>query len=185
MRPSPRLLALIAAGHLVLPLAQACEKAAAPEARPTGELGPEMARRMPAALGSFRAVTAAAETRSEVHGNAVPGLERTFESDGREARLRVVDTQHARQLKQAFRTALGLEMRSPDERLVNTVVQGEPAFVQWSHASGESELEVLACDRYLVSVKVWPTTEAEEAKRLVPGGLHALLGCPAPETPAR
>ncbi|MFO0692958.1 MAG: hypothetical protein U0230_05340 [Polyangiales bacterium] len=176
-----RLLVLLAVGTTLAPVSAGCGKASAPERTPSGDPGP----RLPDALGPFHAVTAAAQTRSEVHGNAVPGLERTYELEGREARLRVVDTLHARQLKQAFRTALGLEMRGADELLVNTVVQGEPAFVQWSHASGESELEVLACDRYLVSVKVWPTTEAEEAKRLVPGGLHALLGCPAPETPAR
>ncbi len=134
-----------------------------------------IAAAFPDAIGPFRAVGEARPGAAQLHGRELVSAERAYDDHGREATLRIVDVSTEPAIVSSFAVARGLAIDELDALTRAVRVARSPAVVQWTRDTGESELQVLVRERYLVTLKVWPADRREEAEEIFPAPVAEAL----------
>jgi hypothetical protein len=153
---------------LAAPLGLGCDRASDERAPGAAPSGARLGRYFPESLKAFRPAGPTRSGVAEVSGRALVSGERTYEDEGREAVLRIIDVSGEPALRKAFALARELRLDHLDEIAHPLTVAHEPAVVQWSRSTAESEAQVLVAARYLVSLRVWPADRPDEAIALLP-----------------
>jgi hypothetical protein len=142
-----------------------CARDDAPEeAEPRAAIG----ERFPDAIGVFHAVGDVRPGVAEAFGRRLVSAERAYDDAGREATLRIVDVTSERSLVTAFALARDITIDELDALTRPGHVAHQPAVVQWTRDTGESEVQVLVSERYLVTLKIWPADRRDEARDFFP-----------------
>ncbi len=124
--------------------------------------------RFPDAIGAFRAAGATRPGVAELGGRRLVSAERSYDDHGREATLRILDVSTEPSLVRSFAVARELTVDELDLLTKPIRVAHEPALVQWTRETGESEVQVLVDERYLVTLKIWPADRRDEASDVFP-----------------
>ncbi|MBC7172458.1 MAG: hypothetical protein H5U40_08540 [Polyangiaceae bacterium] len=130
----------------------------------------------PDSIGAFSAVGETRDGAAELRGRRLVSAERSYGSAGREATLRLVDVSREPALISSFGLSRDLAIDELDALTRPMRVGHQPAVLQWSRDTGESEVQVLVSSRYLVSLKIWPADRREEAAELLPRTIIDGLG---------
>jgi len=138
-----------------------------------------LAKLAPAALGDFAASAAPEEGLKEMFGKPVATISRRYAAGERQAYVKITDTASAPELREPFAQKLTLVGNEHTGGQHATFVAGHPTLLSHYPEHQSSTLTSLVGGRYLIDVRVKPTSNAEDAREVLEKlDLSSLPGAP-------